>query len=303
MDTRPTIRLAVPQEKNLARPHRELVEALHARLRDEGLRPALDGLDVHRLDQRYEQLRHSQGVIVLALPQWRAQRLYRDEDRPVIVPTEFCHIAAAMAVAASRPLLVLRSKDVALRGALKEGYAHPVIAVPKKADAGWLKTTEFENAFTEFLGKVRAHRHVFLGYSSKAKPMADAVSRFLSGTIGLSVLDWHDTPSSAIIMQNISEAERLTMYGVFLFTKDDKQAGHDGPSSVPRDNVIYEAGFFVGAKGPQSVLILRECGARLPTDLSGFVYLEVQKRSDIAPIERKMAEYFESRLAASEAGA
>ena len=49
MDTRPTIRIAVPQYKNLSRVQRAFVEALHERLIAEGLRPAFDGLDVRVL--------------------------------------------------------------------------------------------------------------------------------------------------------------------------------------------------------------------------------------------------------------
>jgi predicted nucleotide-binding protein len=204
-----------------------------------------------------------------------------------------------MAVAAQRPLLVLRGKDVALRGALKEGYVHPVVAVPRKTDADWLKSDEFENAFATWLAAVRAQRHVFLGYSSKAKPMADAISRFLNEKLGLSVLDWHDPPPSGVIIQNIADAERRTMFGVFLFTKDDKRIGKDGRESVPRDNVIYEAGYFAGAKGPGSVLIVREGDARVPTDLGGFTYVNAKSRSDVASIEGQIRDYFASRLSQS----
>lgn len=292
----PTVRLAVPQKKNMSDSQWALVQALRARLEHEGLRNAYDGVDNDRLDQRHEQVRRSQGVIVLALPQWTAKRLYRDQDRSVITPMEFCHIAATMAVAAQKPLLVLRGKDVSLRGALKEGYVHPVVVVPKKAGPEWLKSGEFENAFGEWLAAVRQQRHVFLGYSSKAKPMADAVSRFITQELGLSVLDWHDPPPSGVIIQNIAKLERRTMFGLFLFTKDDKQVGKDGQESVPRDNVIYEAGYFAGAKGPEWVLIIREGAARVPTDLGGFTYVNVKNRSDLGSVESQIRAYFASRL-------
>jgi predicted nucleotide-binding protein len=38
--------------------------------------------------------------------------------------------------------------------------------------------------------------------------------------------------------------------GVFLFTRDDKVADEtDANKAVPRDNVVFEAGYFSHAKG------------------------------------------------------
>jgi predicted nucleotide-binding protein len=276
----------------MSRRQQRFAEALFKRIEAEGIRPELDGLDFHRLEERFEHMRQCQGVLVLAFAQWRAQRLYRDEDKELTVTTEFVHIANSMAVAAGKPLLILREKDVAQRGSLKEGYVHPVMAVPSKAGPEWLEEQTFRDAFSQWLKRVREHKHVFLGYSNRAKPMADALNLFLADRLNLSVLDWHHLPTSEGIMQNIAEAERLTMCGIFLFTKDDKAGRQD----VPRDNVVYEAGFFAGAKGQQSVLIIREKGAKLPTDLGGFVYLELTKRTDISAIETKIIDYFSTRL-------
>ena len=297
IETQPIIRVAVPQKKNLSHPQRAFVKALLARLKREGLTYRYDGVDTDRLALRLKRVQGSQGVIVLALSQWTAHRLYRDQDRPLIAPMEFCHIAATMAVAAQRPLLVLRGKEVALRGAFKEGYVHPVVVIPKKTDAEWLKSEEFGNAFADWLAAVHGQRHIFLGYSSKAQPMADALSRFLTQKLGLSVLDWHDPPPSGVIIQDIADAERRTLFGVFLLTKDDKQIRKDGRESVPRDNVIYEAGYFGGAKGLGSVLVIREGDARVPTDLGGVKYVNIRNRTNLASIEGEIRSYFTARLA------
>src|SRR5262245_24787521 len=114
--------------------------------------------------------------------------------------------------------------------------------------------------------------------------MADAVHRFLVDKLKLSVLDWNNLPASAVVIDNIAEAERITMSGIFLFTKDDEVKNGGIRQNVPRDNVVFEAGFFAGAKGPRFILIIHERGAKLPTDLGGFVYLELNKRLDISPI-------------------
>jgi predicted nucleotide-binding protein len=168
--------------------------------------------------------------------------------------------------------------------------------MPTNPDPDWLHTPSFQGPFSDWLKKVKAHRHVFLGYSSQAKEPALAVSAFLANKLKLSVLDWHDFRPSGVIMQNIEEAERLAMCGVFLFMADDMVKSAAARVGAPRDNVIYEAGFFAGAKGQTNTLIIRERGAKVPTDLGGVIYLELTNRGDITPIETKLSEYFAAVL-------
>lgn len=297
MDTRFTIRLTVPQDKNLSKWQRLLAAAVTEQLESEGLRVQLDGQDSHRLDDRFENTRQCQGVLVLGFAQWEAHRLHRDRAKSCTLPSEFVHIANAMAVAARKPLLVLKEKTVAARGSFKEGYLHPVVLVPHKATPEWLETSTFRDAFAEWLSRVREHRHVFLGYSSKARQTADTVRGLLESGLGLSILDWHDFPAGGVIIENMAQAERRARCGVFLFTKDDEIETAATRQTAPRDNVVFEAGLFSGAKGAGFTLILREQGAKVPTDLGGVVFLEFKRRSEIASLEDQVRQYFSSRLA------
>jgi predicted nucleotide-binding protein len=88
----------------------------------------------------------------------------------------------------------------------------------------------------------------------------------------------------------------LTTCGIFLFMADDQIEAPAGKQSAPRDNVVYEAGFFAGAKGRRSTLVVVEKGAKVPTDLQGMIYLELENRSDIAPIETRLREYLAALL-------
>ena len=159
---------------------------------------------------------------------------------------------------------------------------HPVIVVPPKAELEWFDTSTFQDTFADWLKRVREQEDVFMSYSSRAQSMADSVRRFLIDRLKLSVLDWNDLPSSRIIMDNIVEAERRTSCGIFLFTKDDEIQNGGVRQDVPRDNVVFEAGFFAGRKNPGSILIVHERGAKIPSDLGGFVYLELKKRTESA---------------------
>src|SRR5215217_3541106 len=97
--------------------------------------------------------------------------------------------------------------------------------------------------------------------------------------------------SGGSILAQIKDANSTCMGGLFLFNKDDELAGVDGISAAPRDNVIFEAGYFMNAKNEKHVLIIREDGAKMPADLGGEIYLPLRDRYDISPIENRLMKF------------
>ena len=219
-------------------------------------------------------------------------RLYRNQDREAIFPSEFAHVTLMLATLAKKPLLVIRQRQVRERGALRRGYVHPIVEMPNSAGAVWLKTKDFENAFVRWLTHVRKQKHVFLGYASQARETANEITRYLTGKLGLTILDWHDFRPSEIVIDAIEKAELLTVCGIFLFMVDDILDVGSSAHGAPRDNVVYEAGYFAGAKGRERTVIIREQGAKVPSDLAGVLYLELTNRRDISHIETRLKDYF-----------
>ncbi len=174
---------------------------------------------------------------------------YRRQNKEIVVPSEFVHIASVMATAARRPLLVLREKAVAERGVVRGGYLRHVVKTPASLSEEWLDSPEFQSEFAKWMEEVKLSRHVFLGYSFKATEAANALYQFLSEKLKLRVFDWHDFQAGDTIWESIERAERHTNCGLFLFMADDKLAGGRKGEFAPRANVAYEAGYFAGAKG------------------------------------------------------
>ncbi|MEO5775307.1 MAG: TIR domain-containing protein [Flavobacterium sp.] len=64
----------------------------------------------------------------------------------------------------------------------------------------------------------------------------------------------------------------------------------------PRDNVIFEAGYFMKAKGKERILIIQEEGTKMPADIGGNIYLPLKKRNDISTITADIQYFLENRL-------
>jgi hypothetical protein len=86
---------------------------------------------------------------------------------------------------------------------------------------------------------------------------------YLQGA-GATVLELQtDFIAGRSILAQIEEAASRCNAGIFLFTKDDDLVDKGQPDiSAPRDNVVFEAGYFIGLKGKRNVLIVREKGSR-----------------------------------------
>jgi predicted nucleotide-binding protein len=67
---------------------------------------------------------------------------------------------------------------------------------------------------------------------------------------------------------------------IILFTDDDlgKYKDDGELEKRTRQNVIFEAGYFMGKIGRENTIILLEQGLNFPSDLEGYVYFEIDKK-------------------------
>ena len=64
--------------------------------------------------------------------------------------------------------------------------------------------------------------------------------------------------------------------------------------SVPRDNVVFEAGYFSGTKEKSRVLIVLQVGAKMPADLGGDIYASLSENGNIDTIKPVLKKFAES---------
>jgi len=233
------------------------------------------------------------GAAIIGLPRW----VFTTPQGTINLATEFNHYEGAAAYTLGLPLLVVVQEDVQRRVIFDSGYGGYIGSFPASADRTWLATNDFRVPFNYWKELLSKRRDVFLGYCSTSEGTAENLEnlkRFLqSPDIGATVLDWKSdfTPGRSILREIEEAAERCSA-GIFLFTKDDTLPTRALPDqAAPRDNVVFEAGYFINSKGKDHVLIIREAGAKMPADLGGDIYGSLGDRSNIKSIEETVRKF------------
>jgi hypothetical protein len=123
---------------------------------------------------------------------------------------------------------------------------------------------------------------VFVASSGKAEPIA-ARLRALVADLGFQVIDWRrDFRPGRVILEEIRAAAFVAKYAIVLLTPDDPLAG-EGTVSTPRDNVLFEFGYFVNSLGLGRTLAIVQGDAKVLADYGGYIYLDL-KGDDVASL-------------------
>jgi predicted nucleotide-binding protein len=197
------------------------------------------------------------------------------------------------------PILIVAEEGIEPRVLFNWNVGPEITVLPTDAAPDWLKSESFRNPFANWVNQLENRRDVFLGYSSASSGIAANIKRYLKGDdLNVTVLDWRkDFAPAQTILQQITEAGARCSGGIFLFTQDDKLTDDaDTHKAVPRDNVVFEAGYFLHAKGKERVLIVLEEGAKMLGDLGGDVYISLTDKTNIEPLEYALKQFVEQRL-------
>jgi hypothetical protein len=294
--------ISVPADDHLGERQRDFVQSLLELISEAGFEPqrflysglpASMGWNFQTVD---EVIRRCVGAVVIAFPRWVFPAAEGHEvNNRVALPTEYNHYEGAIANTLGLPALIIAEKGIEDRGIAWTGGGRPIVFTPKDADRGWLRQATFLHRFTLWVDQLKERRDIFLGYCSKARDTANAINIFLV-RLGVSVSDWAEFSAAGNILDEIERASAICTAGIFLFTQDDILEEGQGDRAAPRDNVVFEAGYFTQSKGRERVLIIREQGAKMPADIGGNIYLPLPNRRDISSIESQLRSFVEKRV-------
>lgn len=280
-------------------PQKKIKNEIIKRIQDAGFEPQIfmesglaEGL-AWNFESVYGVLKRCDGAVILGLSRWS----FKDERGSAGLPTEYNHYEGALAASLKLPLLILSEEGIAERGIFYNGGGFIYTSIPPNADQNWFNTDEyFLGRFNAWKREVNNRYQVFLGYSGEAKDVANSIVAFLTGRLNLRVKEYRTNfIQGGSILEEIENAVNSSQCAIFLFTASDKLENNESQAS-PRDNVIFEAGYFMRAKGKERVLIIREEGTKMPADLGGNIYLPLKNRNDISTITADIQYFLENRL-------
>lgn len=93
---------------------------------------------------------------------------------------------------------------------------------------------------------------------------------------GLEAVILHEQPNQGATIIEKFEQNSNVGAAICLFTSDDIGRGkkENEEKNRARQNVVFEAGFFMGKLGRKHVIIIYEQGVELPSDMQGIAYTE-----------------------------
>jgi hypothetical protein len=119
---------------------------------------------------------------------------------------------------------------------------------------------------------------VFIGSSSEARPIAQVIAEVLRDLGALTTGWWYPSAFHAgeSIIEGIERNCAEHNAAVLVATADDRTTMRGAIRMQPRDNLIYEAGYFAAKYGRGRAAIVRVGSPELPSDLGGVIYLPVK---------------------------
>jgi len=298
MNPKPRIYISSPVDRNLRPDQQKLKRALLDLVRSADLDPQefhVSGLPSNQawsFKRSRDVMRRCHGAIVLGFAQWYDTH----HNPPAIMPTESTHLEGALALSLDKQMLIIKEEEVAFKGINSMDGGEYILSIPAGAAESWLNSADFQTQFTAWKTAISNRHHVFFGYSSGATNTANRIIRYLHN-IGVRVRDWQmDFRPAGTILDEIEEAAKTCLGGIFLFSTDDEILSGDTTHAAPRDNVVFEAGFFMHAVGRERSLIIRQESAKMPADVGGGIYLSLQDPQNTSTIETSLRQFIETRI-------
>ena len=130
-----------------------------------------------------------------------------------------------------------------------------------------------------------AKPRVFIGSSSEGLLTARYLQSELERLADCEATSWDQDvfELSSFTLDTLTSAATSYDFAVLVATPDDTTTRRGEAASVPRDNVIFELGLFVGALGRKRTFLVvdrSEPSMQLPSDLAGLTYVAFRARED-----------------------
>lgn len=126
---------------------------------------------------------------------------------------------------------------------------------------------------------------IFIGSSRESLKIANAIKTGLASTAVVHVWTHGIFRPSNFPIEDLERELQLADLAVLVFGPDDKVLSRRMFRSAPRDNVVFEAGLFMGALRRQRTLVVksRRIKLKVPSDLFGLIPIEFDQGTSRDP--------------------
>lgn len=175
--------------------------------------------------------------------------------------------------------------------ALKVDDAAFVTAIDKHPGAWRLICFEFARRIEQrnaYVNRVNPRPRVFIVCSVESLEVADEIQLGLQYADCV-VIRWSDDeifPAGSYPIEALEEQVRLADFCVAIASADDIVRARHRQAPAPRDNVIFELGFFMSSIGRERTLLLipRGKSIKVPSDFKGITPICYDDNTDDQPL-------------------
>ncbi len=123
---------------------------------------------------------------------------------------------------------------------------------------------------------------LFIGSSTEGKRLAEAIQFNLDGEIEATVWDQRLADLGGTLVENLDQISREVDFAALVVTPDDITESRGARRPAARDNVLFEAGLFMGRLGRERTFLVcpRDQSVGLPSDLAGMIFAQYSHGSN-----------------------
>jgi hypothetical protein len=121
---------------------------------------------------------------------------------------------------------------------------------------------------------------LFIGSSSEGLSTARAIKEQFDSEMDVTLWNEGVFKMNASYLESLLRASNSYDFAILVFTPDDLVTSRSQTQSVPRDNVIFEHGLFLGRLGPNRAFIVCEETTKVLSDYAGITIATYRVRQD-----------------------
>lgn len=141
---------------------------------------------------------------------------------------------------------------------------------------------------------------IFIGSSSEGLSIASEVKSKLETNLDCEVILWSNPgifEFNKSALSSLIDGRLLYDFAILVATKDDLARFRGFKKYIPRDNVIFEFGLYLGSFGEHRTILIQESDVKLPTDLNGITVPRFSvKKKDLGHQVTQIISFIEEKI-------